>query len=163
MEVRLGNYQNARDIYSSWMTHNPSENAWDVFLKFEERLGEYENCREILKDYIDLNPSLKAYLKAAKFEQKRGQKDKARRFFERAFVELGELAIDGDFIQQFCEFETKCKEYERARVLYKFGLDKLAGTEKAHHLSHKFVEFEKQYGSVENIDEVIFQKRRLHY
>lgn len=50
------------------MTHNPSENAWDVFLKFEERLGEYENCREILKDYIDLNPSLKAYLKAAKFE-----------------------------------------------------------------------------------------------
>lgn len=108
-------------------------------MKFEERLGEFENCREILKDYIDLNPSLRAYMKAAKFEQKRGSKDKARRFYERAFVELGELAIDADFIQQFCDFETKAKEYERARVLYKFGLDKLTGTEKAHQLSRKFV------------------------
>ena len=44
MEEMLGNYDKVREIFESWMTWEPKENAWDAYLKFEERRDEYQKC-----------------------------------------------------------------------------------------------------------------------
>ena len=37
MEEMLGNVDRVRAIYNDWMTWEPTENAWNTYLKFEER------------------------------------------------------------------------------------------------------------------------------
>jgi crooked neck len=37
MEEMLGNVENVRRIFENWMTWEPTENAWNAYLKFEER------------------------------------------------------------------------------------------------------------------------------
>ena len=57
------------------MTWEPTENAWDAYIKFEERQGDLDNCRKILERYIDLYPRVSSYLKAAKFEERHRRRD----------------------------------------------------------------------------------------
>jgi crooked neck len=69
MEEMLGNTQQVRKVFEDWMTWNPSENAWDSYVKFEQRQKDFTRCREVLQKYIDSNPTPRAYIKAAKFEE----------------------------------------------------------------------------------------------
>ena len=64
------------------------------------------------------------------------------------------------------------KEYERARGIYKFGLEKLAKPkslnlckliEKILFLDNDYTLFEKQHGEKESIENVIVGKRRIKY
>lgn len=107
------------------MSWEPTENAWNTYLKFEERQGDLDKCREILERYIDLNPNVHSYLKAAKFEEAHRKRESARNFYERALSELGKLAFDENFFIQFTKFEIRCKEFERAKILFKYGLDNI--------------------------------------
>jgi crooked neck len=159
MEEVLGNYDHVRSIFEDWMTWEPTENAWNAYLKFEERMGKIENCRAILERYIDLNPNVKSYLKAAKFEEHHKQREKARLFYEKALIELGKLAFDEYFFMQFTKFEIQNKEIERAKILFKYALDNIP-KEKANRLYAKYVEFEKQYGSREDMEDAIVTKKR---
>jgi crooked neck len=79
------------------MTWEPTENAWDTYIKFEERMGELDNCRKILERFIDINLKVNSYLKAAKFEERHRRRDNARLFYERALAELGKQAWDENF------------------------------------------------------------------
>ena len=58
MEEMLGNVDRVRAIYNDWMTWEPTENAWNTYLKFEERQGDLEKCREILEKFIDVYPTV---------------------------------------------------------------------------------------------------------
>ena len=46
-------------------------------------------------------------------------------FYERAIAELGDSAFDEELYLHFTKFEIKHKEFDRARVLFKFALENL--------------------------------------
>lgn len=54
------------------------------------------------------------------------------------------------------------KEYERARVIYKYALDNMS-RESVPELYREFVTFEKKHGNREAIEDVIVGKRRTQY
>ena len=74
----------------------------------------------------------------------------------------GEDALDPKLFISFAKFEERCREVERARMIYKYALDNLA-KEDAADLYAKFMAFEKQYGDVEGIEDAILGKRRFQY
>ena len=60
----------------------------------------------------------------------------------------------------FAEFEEFCREFERARAIYKYALDHVEKS-RADALYARFVTFEKQHGDRESIEEVLSAKKRL--
>lgn len=75
---------------------------------------------------------------------------------------LGEEFIDQNIYVSFAKFETRQKEFERARVIYKYALDKLPKGQ-AENLYNVYTQFEKQHGGKEGIEDVIIEKRRAKY
>jgi hypothetical protein len=65
-----------------------------------------------------------------------------------------------DLYLYFAEFEEFCKEFERARAIYKYALDHVPKG-RADVLYARFVKFEKQHGDRESIEEVLSAKKRL--
>jgi crooked neck len=59
-------------------------------------------------------------------------------------------------------YEAKLKEYERARVIYKYALDRLPRS-KSYLLHKNYTTFEKQFGEREGVEDVILSKRRVQY
>jgi len=43
-------------------------------------------------------------------------------------AELGKEALEENFLMRFTKFEIKCKQFDRARLLFKYALDKLPET-----------------------------------
>ncbi|OAJ43797.1 hypothetical protein BDEG_27117 [Batrachochytrium dendrobatidis JEL423] len=62
----------------------------------------------------------------------------------------------------FAKFETRLKEIERARMIFKFALDKLPEGQKEN-LYNAYTQFEKQYGGKDGIEHVVMSKRRIKY
>lgn len=111
---------------------------------------------------MDAYPRLKTYLKVVKFEVKLGYRNEARSLLERTMEELGQEALREEYFITFGRFEIKNKEYDRAREIFKFGLENLP-KDKSKKLYEEYLGFEKQYGTKDDIDELIFNERRLHY
>lgn len=162
MEEMLGNYVGAREIFKNWMTWEPQDSSWLAYAKFEERMGEIENAREVLYRYIECHPKLESYLRVAKFEEKYENRLSCRRLYESALADLGKEVLKEDFFISFIKFEVKNQEYDRARVLFRYGLDKIP-KERHQKLYKYYIKFEKTYGTKESIDEVIYTKRRIYY
>lgn len=177
MEELLGNYVGSREIFKAWMSWIPSENGWMCYAKFEERMGEMDKAREVLYKYIESTGTLAAYIKVAKFEEKHNNLASARAIFESALSDLGDKALDEDFFILFIKFELKMKEIDRARVLFKFGLDRInqsiskevkdyndsQGDVNAKKLFAFYLKFQKMYGNKEDTDLIIYNKRRRIY
>jgi crooked neck len=75
---------------------------------------------------------------------------------------LEEDANDETFFMSFAKFEERCKEWDRARVIYKYALENLPKSE-AQELYKTYISFEKQHGDREGIEDVIVGKRRFQY
>jgi len=75
---------------------------------------------------------------------------------------LDEEDIDQHLYISFAKFETRLKEYDRARVIYKYALDHLP-KDKTKNLYKEYTQFEKQFGQKDGIEDVILQKRRIKY
>lgn len=75
---------------------------------------------------------------------------------------LGEDANDEQLFIAFAKFEERCKEHERARVIYKYALDHIP-KQHAQELYRMFTSFEKQHGDRSAIEDVIVSKRRFQY
>lgn len=159
MEEMLGNFDKARDIFEQWMTWEPKENAWDSYLQFEERRNDNERCREILLRYTEVFPNTDSFLKAAKFEEKLREYGAARAVYERAMAELGKEALEENFLIRFTKFEIKCKQFERAKILFKYALEKLP-QEKQKRIHNFYLDFQKQYGTREDLEDLVLSKRR---
>jgi crooked neck len=162
MEDMLGNYARVRDLYERWMQWDPDENAWMAYIKWETRNGELERVRDIYRRFVASQQTVKAYLKWAKFEEKQGNIQGVRDVFDKAFKELGDDANDETLFIAFAKFEERCKEYDRARAIYKFALDHIP-KQKAREVYKMFIQFEKQYGDREGIEDVILNRRRFQY
>ncbi len=85
-----------------------------------------------------------------------------REVFALAIDMLGDTFMDERLFIAYARYEAKLKEYERARAIYKYALDRLPRS-KAMTLHKAYSTFEKQFGDREGVEDVILSKRRVQY
>ncbi|KAJ3101496.1 Crooked neck-like protein 1 [Phlyctochytrium planicorne] len=162
MEEMLDNIAGARQVFERWMSWEPVEEAWMAYIKLEKRYKEYGRAREIFQRFISANPQPKNWLKWAKFEESIGHPEHSREIYEKCIETLGESHLDQNIYISFAKFETRVKEIDRARAIYKYALEKLPKGEREN-LQNVYAQFEKQFGGVEVVEDVIVGKRRVKY
>ncbi|ORY38255.1 TPR-like protein [Rhizoclosmatium globosum] len=162
MEEVIDNVAGCRQVFERWMSWEPSEDAWLAYVKLEKRYNENAKARAVFQRFVSCHPQAKNWLKWAKFEEGIGRTDFAREIYEKCIETLGEEFVDQNVYISFAKFETRLKELERARAIYKYALSKLPKS-KAENLHNVYTQFEKQYGGREGIEDVIVAKRRVKY
>lgn len=162
MEETLGNIPGTRQVFERWMSWEPDEGAWSAYIKLEKRYNEFERARNIFQRFTVVHPEPKNWIKWARFEEEYGTSDMVREVYGLAIETLGEEFMDEKLFIAYAKFETKLKEYERARAIYKFALDRLPRS-KSMALHKAYTTFEKQFGDKDGIEDVILAKRRVYY
>lgn len=135
LEELLLNIAGARQIFERWMQWEPNDKAWQSYIKLEERYNELDRASEIHERWIGCRPIPKNWVTWAKFEEDRGRADKAREVFQTALEFFGDEEEQVEKAQavfsNFAKMETRLKEFERARVIYKFALARLPRSKSA--------------------------------
>lgn len=123
LEELLGNVPGARQVFERWMQWEPDDKAWQAYIKLEQRYTEHDRASAIYERWVAVRPEPRVWVKWGKFEEERGKLDKAREVFQTALEFFGD---DEEQIEKaqavfnaFAKMETRLKEYERARVIYK--------------------------------------------
>lgn len=163
MEEMIGAVDQSRQIFERWMKWEPDDLGWSAYIKFEVRQSEISNARDIYERYISCLPTTRAYLKYAKWEEKQGQKYFAREIYERSFSEVHHDEGTENLLINFARFEERCKEFDRARVIYKYALDNCTSDQDITALKEECILFEKRHGNRQGIEEAIANKRREQY
>ncbi|SPQ18997.1 78ed392a-4d69-4ef4-8b9b-1589e1c09182 [Thermothielavioides terrestris] len=162
----LGDVPGTRQVFDRWMKWQPDEDAWNAYIKLEKRYGEYERARQIFDAFTRVHPEPRTWLKWAKFEEEYGTSDMVRDVFQTAIQTiaetLGDDEVDERLFIAFARFEARQREYERARAIYKFGLDNLPRS-RSMALHAQYTTFEKQFGDKEGVEDVVLTKRRRLY
>ncbi|SMQ46673.1 unnamed protein product [Zymoseptoria tritici ST99CH_1A5] len=162
MEEMLGNVPGTRQVFERWMSWEPEEAAWSAYIKLEKRYGEYERARNIFERFTIVHPESRNWIKWARFEEENGTSDLVREVFGMAIETLGDEFMDEKLFIAYARFEAKLKEYERARAIYKYALDRMPRSKSA--ILHKsYTTFEKQFGDREGVEDVVLSKRRVLY
>lgn len=162
MEEMLGNIPGTRQVFERWMSWEPDEAAWSSYIKLEKRYGEFQRAREIFQRFTMVHPEPRNWIKWARFEEEYGTSDLVREVFGTAVEALGDDFMDERLFIAYARFEAKLKEYERARAIYKYALDRMARS-KSISLHKAYTTFEKQFGDREGVEDVIISKRRVQY
>lgn len=162
MEETLGNIAGTRQVFERWMSWEPDEAAWSAYIKLEKRYNEFSRARAIFERFTVVHPEPRNWIKWARFEEENGSSDLVREVFGMAIETLGDSFMDERLFTAYARYEAKLKEYERARAIYKFALDKLPRS-KARVLHNAYTTFEKQFGDREGVEDVISSKRRVQY
>ncbi|KAF2145331.1 uncharacterized protein K452DRAFT_283690 [Aplosporella prunicola CBS 121167] len=162
MEETLGNIPGTRQVFERWMSWEPDENAWSAYIKLEKRYSEYERARAIFERFCHVHPEPRNWIKWARFEEEFGTSDLVREVFGQAVETLGEEFMDEKLFMAYARFEARLKEFERARAIYKYALDRMPRS-KSVNLHKAYTTFEKQFGDREGVEDVILNKRRVQY
>ncbi|POS88331.1 TPR-like protein [Erysiphe pulchra] len=162
MEEMLGNIPGTRQVFERWMAWEPDETAWSSYIKLEKRYGEFQRAREIFQRFTFVHPEPRNWIKWAKFEEEYGTCDLVREVFGNAIEAMGDDFLDERLFIAYARYESKLKEYERARAIYKYALDRLPRS-KSLALHKAYTTFEKQFGDQDGVENVILSKRRVHY
>ena len=162
MEEMLGNISGTRAVFERWMSWEPDEQAWNSYIKLEKRYAEFDRARNIFERFTIVHPEPRNWIKWARFEEENGTTDLVREVFGTAIETLGEEFLDEKVIIAYARFEAKLKEFERARAIYKYALDRLPRSKSA--ILHKqYTTFEKQHGDLSGVEDVVLAKRRVMY
>ncbi|KAH0596418.1 hypothetical protein MHUMG1_05535 [Metarhizium humberi] len=162
MEEMLGNIPGTRQVFDRWMQWQPDEAAWSAYIKLEKRYGEFERARAIFENFTTVHPEPRNWIKWAKFEEEYGTSELVREVFGNAVETLGDDFVDERLFIAYARFESKLKEYERARAIYKYALDRLPRS-KSRLLHKAYTTFEKQFGNKDGVEDVVLSKRRVYY
>ena len=162
MEETLGNVAGTRQVFERWMSWEPDEAAWSAYIKLEKRYSEFSRARAIFERFVFVHPEPRNWIKWARFEEENGTSELVREVFGMAIETLGDDFMDERLFIAYSRYEAKLKEYERARAIYKYALDRLPRS-KAVTLHKAYTNFEKQFGDREGVEDVILSKRRVHY
>lgn len=162
MEEMLGNVPGTRQVFDRWMQWQPDEAAWSSYIKLEKRYGELDRARDIFRTFTVVHPEPRNWIKWAKFEEESGTSDLVREVFGLAIESLGDELVDEKLFIAYARFESKLKEYERARAIYKYALDRLPRS-KSRLLHRAYTTFEKQFGDKDGVEDMVLSKRRVHY
>ncbi|KAF1810350.1 Pre-mRNA-splicing factor clf1 [Eremomyces bilateralis CBS 781.70] len=162
MEETLGNIPGTRQVFERWMSWEPDEAAWSAYIKLEKRYGEFDRARAIFERFTIVHPEPKNWIKWARFEEENGTSDLVRDVYGNAISALGDHFMDEKLFMAYARFETKLKEYERTRAIYKYALDRMPRS-KSMTLHKSYTQFEKQFGDQEGVEDVVIAKRRVQY
>ncbi|GKT39974.1 pre-mRNA-splicing factor clf1 [Colletotrichum spaethianum] len=162
MEEMLGNVPGTRQVFDRWMQWQPDEAAWSAYIKLEKRYGEYDRARDIFRAFTLVHPEPRNWIKWARFEEEFGTSDMVRDVFGTAIEELGDEFVDEKLFIAYARYEAKLKEYERARAIYKYALDRLPRS-RSMALHKAYTTFEKQFGDKDGVEDVVLSKRRVFY
>ena len=123
LEELLQNIAGARQVFERWMAWEPDDKAWQAYIKLEIRYNELDRASAIYERWITVRPEPRVWVKWGKFEEERSKVDKAREVFQSALEFFGDEEEQVEKAQAvfgaFARMETRIKEYERARVIYK--------------------------------------------
>jgi crooked neck len=123
LEELLQNLPGVRQVFERWMQWEPDDKAWQAYIKFEERYQELDRASAIYERWVAVRPAPRVWVKWGKFEEERRRFDKAREVFRTALEFYGDEEEQVEKAQAvfnaFAKMETRLKEYERARVIYK--------------------------------------------
>lgn len=162
MEETLGNVPGTRQVFERWMSWEPDESAWMAYVKLEKRYGEFDRARAIFERFTIVHPEPRNWIKWARFEEENGTSQLVRDVYGVAIETLGEEFMDERLFIAYARFEAKLKEYERARAIYKYALDRMPRS-RSTALHKSYTTFEKQFGNREGVEDVILAKRRVQY
>jgi crooked neck len=166
LEELLQNVPGARQVFERWMQWEPEDKAWQAYIKMEERYNEPDRASVIYERWIAVRPEPRVWVKWAKFEEERGKLDKGREVFQTALQFFGDEEEQIEKAQAvfnaFAKMEIRLKEYERARVIYKFALERLPRSKSAT-LYASYTKFEKQHGTRSILESTVLGKRRIQY
>ncbi|TCD62659.1 NineTeen Complex (NTC) component [Steccherinum ochraceum] len=166
LEELLQNVPGARQVFERWMQWEPDDKAWQAYIKLEQRYNEQDRASGIYERWVAIRPEPRVWVKWGKFEEERGRLDKAREVFQTALEFFGDDEEQVEKAQAvfnaFAKMETRLKEYERARVIYKFALSRLPRSKSAA-LYAAFTKFEKQHGTRSALENTVLGKRRIQY
>jgi crooked neck len=82
--------------------------------------------------------------------------------FEHAIEFYGDDDLNEHLLIAFAQFEERQKEFERARLIYQYGLDRLPN-ERTLELFKCLSLHEKKYGERIRIENVVLSKRKHQY
>ena len=162
MEETLGNIAGTRQVFERWMSWEPDEAAWGSYVKMEKRYGEFDRARSIYERFTVIHPEPRNWIKWARFEEENGTSQLVREVYGIAIETLGDDFMDEKLFISYARYEAKLKEYERARAIYKYALDRLPRSRSVA-LHKSYTTFEKQFGDREGVEDVISAKRRVQY
>ncbi|KAI0923069.1 NineTeen Complex (NTC) component [Taiwanofungus camphoratus] len=166
LEELLQNVPGARQVFERWMQWEPDDKAWQAYIKMEQRYGELDRASAIYERWVAVRPEPRVWVKWGKFEEERGKLDKVREVFQTALEFFGDDEEQVEKAQAvfnaFAKTETRLKEYERARVIYKFALSRLPRSKSAA-LYAAYTKFEKQHGTRSTLESTVLGKRRIQY
>lgn len=168
------------------MAWEPDDKAWQAYIKLEERYNELDRASAIYERWVGIRPEPRVWVKWGKFEEERGKLDKARVVFQTALEFFGdgaeEVAQAQAVFAAFAKMETRLKEYDRARVIYKvskvhnigrfaaanlflsqqFALSRVPRSISAP-LFAAYTKFEKQHGERAGAEAAVLGRRRIQY
>lgn len=165
VEETLNNIPGTRQVFERWMQWRPQAPAWLAYIGLEKRYQEFDRARDLYQRFCALYPFPENWVKWANFEEEYGSVDNVREVYTVAVDTLmaaGEEFLDEKILNAFARWEAKQKEWERARAIYQFGLEKLPKS-KSKVLYDAYTRFTKQYGDKDGIEDVIVAKRRRKY
>ena len=162
LEETLSNIPGVRAVFERWMKWEPGEDAWQAYIKMERRYGEISRARAIYERFVQVHPSPVNYLKWARFEEENADTENVREVFSSAMEVFAGEFMDERIFVAFARYETRLKEYERARTIYKYALDLLPRS-KSQALYQAYTTFEKQFGDRDGVEDVLIGKRRIQY
>ena len=162
MEEMLGNVAGCRQVFERWTEWEPEEQAWNSYIKMELRYKELDRARMIFERFVQIHPETKNWIRYARFEDSHGFVANARNVYERATEFFGDEYLDEKLYIAFAKFEENCREYERARAIFKYALDHIP-KHQAEELFKAYTHFEKKYGDRAGIEDVIISKRKFQY
>ncbi|KAJ3516493.1 hypothetical protein NLJ89_g1095 [Agrocybe chaxingu] len=166
LEELLQNVPGARQVFERWMKWEPDDKAWQAYVKLEERYQELDRASAIYERWVAVRPEPRVWVKWGKFEEDRGRVDKAREVFQTALEFYGDDEEQVEKAQAvfgaFAKMETRAKEFERARVIYKFALSRIPRSKSAG-LYASYTKFEKQHGTRSTLENTVLGKRRIQY
>ena len=177
-EEMLKNYPMVRAVFERWLDWHPDTSAWDAYINFEARYEEKENVRTIFKKYVHEFPNAGTWYKWIKYEMENNRDDvnTVRAVFESAVDtllsnKLEENDDDEEFatiISSWTSWEVSCGEASRANEIFKLLLDnktnKLEISDQTKSSIYTaFVEFEKNFGNKDSIEQSVLIKRRIKY
>ncbi|ODQ68583.1 Pre-mRNA-splicing factor CLF1 [Nadsonia fulvescens var. elongata DSM 6958] len=178
----LGDIVGCRQVFERWMAWRPEPPAWGAYINMEKRYNEVERARAVFDRLTIVHPQSENWIKWAKFENEMGSPDTTRQVYTLAVDTLMAAGTIGEndeednavmarsrvqFLDQtilchWAKWEARQKEWERARAIYTFGLERLPKS-RSKQLYDDYSAFEKQYGEKEGIENVILAKRRAKY
>ncbi|KAF8585656.1 pre-mRNA-splicing factor CLF1 [Ramaria rubella] len=166
LEELLQNVPGARQVFERWMKWEPDDKAWQAYIKMEERYNEQDRASAIYERWVAVRPEPRVWVKWGKYEEDRQRPDKAREVFQTALEFFGDEEEQVEKAQAvfaaFAKMETRFKEFERARVIYKFALSRLPRS-KSSSLYAAYTKFEKQHGTRSTLESTVLGKRRIQY